>query len=217
MCSSRIKRMTTLLGLCQLVLGAGISWAQSQPAVSSLYRDFQSDGKTDQATARLLKTAASDESAKEFLAVHLPILIEEDPTPAAAEVQRGFRIRPVWRNAAELAGELKIKTTIPALTKWLTFSTSAGVSLGAGEESLADCPAGRALVKIGDPSIPSLQPLLSSPDLNERYHAAYVLLSIDSPMAEQVLAQYADHGLDQGLAAYIRNRLDVLKANRSSR
>jgi HEAT repeat protein len=217
MCSSRIKQMTTLLGLCQLVLGAGIGWAQSQPAVSRLYRDFQSDEKTDQTTAQLLKTAASDEAAKEFLAMHLPTLIEEDPTPTTVEVQRGLRIRPVWRNAAELAGELKIKTAMPALTKWLTFSTSPGVGLGAGEESLADCPAGRALVNIGDPSIPSLQPLLSRPDSNERYHAAYVLLSINSLKAEQVLGQYADHGLDRGLAEYIRNRLEVLKTNRSNR
>jgi HEAT repeat protein len=209
--------MTTLLGLCQLVLGAGIGWAQSQPAVSSLYRDFQSEEKTDKATARLLKIAASDQAAKEFLTAHLPALIEEDPKPTAAEVQRGLTIRPVWQNAAELAGELKIKTAIPALTKWFTFSISPNVSLGEGEEALVDCPAARALAKIGDPSIPSVQPLLSSPDLNERYHAAYILLFIDSPMAEQVLGQYADHGQDPGLVAYIRNRLDVKRTNRSSR
>ena len=142
--SRREIRIMLLLALGQLGLAVGIAWGQSQPAVDDLYRDLQSNERTGQATVQLLKIAASDEKVAQFLAGHLPALIEEDPTPTTAEVQRGLTIRPVWRNAAELAGKLRIKTAVPALTKWLTFSTSPIVGLGVGEESLVDCPAGQA-------------------------------------------------------------------------
>lgn len=153
------------------------------------------------------------------------MLIAEDPIPTTAEVQRGLTIRPVWQNATMLAGKLRIRAAIPALVKWLTFSTSPGLGLGTGEEALVDSPAGMALANIGDPSISSLRPLLFRRDPNERYHApylllryhaAYVLLYIDSPKAERVLRDYVARGQDRRLADLIGNRLEVLAAHKSS-
>jgi hypothetical protein len=161
--------------------------AEPQPSLDTLYRDLQSERKTDQATVQLLRLADSDGKVKGFLADRLPALIATDPTPTAADYQRGLRVRPVWRNAVQLTGELRIAAAIPALLEWLTFTTSPAQSLGAGEEALVDSPAAMALANIGDPSVPRLQPLLSSGKLDERYEAAYCLLSIDSQKSKSAL------------------------------
>jgi HEAT repeat protein len=188
--------------------------AQARPSVQQLFQDLQSTKKTDRAEVQLLRIATSNEQAKRFLASNLPALIEEDPTPTESDYQQGRWVRPVWRNSVQLAGELRIAAAVPALVKWFTVSTSPFIGLGIGEESLVDTPAGQALANIGDPSISSLQPLLSRQNLHERYHAAYVLLSINSPKADTVLRDYVGHGQDRDLADFINNRLGVRDANK---
>lgn len=59
--SGRKIRMTSLLALSLFGLAVSVASAQTRPAVDELYRDLQSDGKTDQAAAQLLRIARSDE------------------------------------------------------------------------------------------------------------------------------------------------------------
>jgi HEAT repeat protein len=198
-------RIICVLGLALCSVMA----AEPQPSLDTLYRDLQSERKADQATVQLLRLADSDGKVKGFLADRLPALIATDPTPTAADYQRGLRVRPVWRNAVQLTGELRIAAAIPALLEWLTFTTSPAQSLGAGEEALVDSPAAMALANIGDPSVPRLQPLLSSGKLDERYEAAYCLLSIDSQKSKSALRDYIANGKDRGLADLISNRLEM--------
>ena len=171
--ASKAIGIVLLLALAQP--GLAPTSAQSQPTLDQLYQDLQSEDKTDQAMAQLLRAAKTNEKVAGFLATHLPMLLEQGPSPATSEIQRGIWVRPVWRNAALLAGHLRIRAAVPALVRWLTVSTSPVVGLGTGEEALVDSPAGTALVNIGDPSIPSGSPLLSRPDSNERYRAALCL------------------------------------------
>jgi HEAT repeat protein len=208
------------LSITRALLGWGMALvisckpAQAQPSVQQLFRDLQSTGKTDRAEVQLLRIATSNEDARQFLAARLPALIEEDPAPTKSDDQQGRWVRAVWQNSVQLAGELRIADAVPALVKWFTVSTSPIVGLGAGEEALVDTPAAMALANIGDPSVPSVQPLLSRQDSNERYHAAYVLLSINSPKADGVLRDYVKSGQDRGLADFIDNRLAVRAANK---
>src|ERR1700728_2196168 len=160
-CALKLYATAALFG-CALGMTIGRVSAQGKPAdVQQLFQDLQSPQKSDRAAAKLLRIATSNEEARQFLAARLPALIEEDPAPTNSDYEQGRRpIRAVWQNSAKVAGELRIAAAVPALVKWFTVSTSPGVSLGAGEEALADTPAAMALANIGDPSVPSVQPLL---------------------------------------------------------
>jgi hypothetical protein len=210
------QKLSVTMALLGWGIGLAISCmsAQAQPSVQQLFRDLQSTEKTDRAEVQLLRIATSNEEARQFLAARLPALIEEDPAPTESDYQQGRYVRAVWQNSVQLAGELRIAAAVPALVKWFTVSTSPFQGLGIGQEALVDTPAAMALANIGDASVPSVQPLLSRQNLNERYHAAYVLLSINSPKADAVLRDYVRRGQDRGLADLIDSRLGVRAANK---
>ena len=214
MSRSRVLRAAALLYFCcgiapRLVCAS----AQARPAVQQLFRELQSGPTCNQAESELRELGSADSNARHFLALHLPALIEADPTPTQQERDRGEPVKPAWRDAVRLAGELKIVEAVPALAKWITISTSPAVSLGIGEEALVDSPAGQALVQIGDPSVPILQTKLSLGDQRERYHAAYVLNAIDSRNADKALSKYVADGRDRHLAELIRNVLENKSSN----
>jgi hypothetical protein len=187
--------------------------AQARPTVQQLFRELQARPTCDQAESELRELGTADSNARHFLALQLPALIEADPAPTQQERDSGVTVKPTWSAAVRLAGELKIVEAAPALAKWITISTSRAISLGIGEEALVDSPAGQALVRIGDPSVPILQGRLSLSSQRERYHAAYVLNAINSGKADKALSEYVAEGRDRDLAAWIRNVLENKSGN----
>lgn len=210
-CSGKLRVIAILVSWA-LGLAIGCVSAQVRPTVEQFFKELQSKQKSDQAAAQLLKMGRSDAEARHFLVLHLPALIDVDPRPTRAQYQKGLvtsDLNPIWLSAVQLAAELGIVEAAPAMAKWITVSDSDGLSFGSGEESIGHSPAARALVEIGDPSVPSLRPLLYRHDPNERNHAVEALLAIDSPTADAVLRDYVANGRDRGLAELIRNRLKI--------
>jgi hypothetical protein len=191
------------LSLKLLAMASILSWAiwpgarpivvQGQPTVSELFQKLQSSQTTDQAAEQLLKLGKSDAAAKQYLADHLPALIEKGPTyvPQWPGSQ--------WLSAVRLAGELKIVEAAPALAKWISVSTSSVLTLS-GESHLRTSPTGTALVQIGDPAIPALRDLLEQ---NGQWRAAYALNLIGSPKAKAALREHATHEPDESMVQFI--------------
>jgi hypothetical protein len=176
--------------------------AQNHPSPSKLVRQLRSDQTTDNARDELLRLGKSDPSVRQYLAVHLPSVIESGPsTPVCS----GNSCEP-WLNAVELGGHLKIDAAAPALAKWINWRSPgpSGLSL---EARLVFYPAARALIEIGDPAVPAVQYALDRGNSHERYRAVRVLNIIDSPSARAVLRKDLQHEPDPDLRAMIKRDL----------
>ncbi|MDR3722722.1 MAG: hypothetical protein P4L00_14080, partial [Candidatus Acidoferrales bacterium] len=167
------------------------------------FRELQSKQTTDKAFHELLVLASADPRARYFLAVHLPAMIEADPRDPRPD--RRTLVSLQWCNAVQLAGAFKIEEAIPALAKWIAINTEPRLSTQSGDWALAGRPAGKALVEIGAPSVPTLQTLLSNPDKEKRWNAAYALMHIDTSKANVILRDYSARGTDRALGEYVRN------------
>ena len=73
------------------------------------------------------------------------------------------------------------------------------------ESNLRNSPAGHALVLIGDPSIPSLQKVLSDGNTDERWESARALILIGTPQALVVLREHVSHETDETLVSTINS------------
>jgi len=174
---------------------------QQPSQISDLFRQLQQIETTDQATEQLLKVAKEDPITKKYLAEHLPLLIE-----------RGTVHSPVWRNSVRLAGELKIPEAAAALGKWIGVDAG-GFITKTTLLNLDNNPAAKALVKIGDPSIPVLNKILQSGSKKERTRAIYALRLIHSPVAKMALSQHVANEADSGLHDFIQQVLDKWEEN----
>jgi HEAT repeats len=188
-----------LLMFSVLTLFAPQSVAQ-QPSVRDLFEQIRVETTTKDATEQFLKIRPDDPEARKYLAVHLLPLIKEDPKehPHA------------WMNEVRLAGAFKITEAMAALTKWigLPMSDSPGGSL-AERTRLEPFPAGRALVQIGEPAVPTLTAVLERTDWRERWVAYRALDMIGTPSAIKALRAHVDHEPDQTLKSEMRQALGV--------
>jgi hypothetical protein len=177
--------------------------AQSHPSPSELVQQLQSDKTTDNARDELLKLGKSAPNVRQYLAVHLPPLIERGPSKADCS---GNSCEP-WKNEVELAGHLKIDAAAPALAKWINWRSQgpAGLSL---EARLVFYPAATALFEIGDPAIPAVQHALDYGTSDEHYKAVRVLCIIHSPSAKAVLRNDLQREPDPDLQAMIKRDLE---------
>jgi len=175
--------------------------AQQPLQISDIFRQLQQVETTDQATEQLLKIAKEDPTAKRYLAEHLPLLIE-----------RGTIDSPAWRNSVCLAGELKIPEAATALGKWIGVDAG-GFITKTTLLNLDNNPAAKALVKIGDPSIPVLNKILERGSKKERTRAIYALRLIHSSVAKVTLSQHVANEADSGLHDFIQQMLDKWEEN----
>jgi len=122
---------------------------QAEEPVATVFRRLQSQSSTEinEATEQLLNRGRSDPKVREYIARHLPPMIEKGP---AEKDHPG-----PWIELTRLAGELKIAEAAPALTKWLTIDNIGEITTG-GFIRLENNPAGEALAKIGDPAVPAV-------------------------------------------------------------
>ncbi len=145
-----------------------------QPSLRDLFEQIRVEATTKDATEQFLKIRPDDAEARKYLAVHLPPLIKEDPNE-----------RPhAWMNEVRLAGSFKVTEAIPALTKWIGLPYQDSTqSLLLKKVILEPFPAGRALVQIGEPAVPTLTTVLERADWRERWVAYRALDMIGTPRA----------------------------------
>jgi hypothetical protein len=177
-------------------------------SVSELFKQLQSPQTTDQASDQLENLAKSDPRIRNYLTERIPELIDAGPqhyqpqVPDASVQYPG----PVWRNAVMLASELKVAEATPALVKWVSVSTTPVVTL-ASVTQLRDNPAGQALIRIGDPSIPALRDGLEHGNSDERWGCARALVQIGSPRATAALRDHVTHEPDATLVDFINRAM----------
>jgi hypothetical protein len=176
--------------------------AQSHPSPSELFQKLQSDQTTDSARDELLRLGKLDPEVREYLAIHLPSLIESGPGRGPCS---GYPCQE-WKNAVELAGNLRIGEAAPALARWINWRSPgpAGLSL---EARLVFYPAARALFEIGDPAIPSVRFALDHGGPDEHYRAVRVLCIIHTPEAKAALRDFLPRESDPNLQAMIKSCL----------
>jgi len=191
---------------CAIGVGEPPARAQAQPGVAILFRELQSDGSTDQAEDKLFNLAQADPSARRYLALHLPVMIERGPKRFDPRHPNREFPDPEWSNAVHLAAGLRIAEAAPALVKWIEVRTSP-LTDSYIQGTLAYQPAGRALVQIGDPAVPTLQRTIVEGAREQRWEAMYALLLINSPKAKAVLQDYEANGGDRELAPFIKRGL----------
>ena len=169
-------------------------YAQGSTDLPQLFKEFQELGTTDAATKKLLHLGKSDTQARKYLAQHLPEVIEN-----RTDLQ-------VWANAVEVAGQLKIAEALPALAKWIDRSGGGTITLS-GMMQLRNDPAARALVAIGNPSVPTLAAVLRTGNLHERQTGAIALHLIGTPAARRALRDHAKVETDPNLRDFILRAL----------
>lgn len=176
-----------------------VSQQPEEPVVAVFQRlQSQSPTEIEQATEQLLKRGRSDPKVREYIALHLPSIIETGP---AQKEHPG-----PWIELVRLAGGLRISEAAPALAKWLTIDNIGEITT-AGFMRLETNPAGAALAEIGDPAIPAIVQVFNSGTLRERRHAAYALNLINSANAKSALQQHLNREPDKVLRDAIRKML----------
>lgn len=173
---------------------------QPEEPVVAVFQRLQSQSPTEihQATEQLLKRGRSDPKVREYIALHLPPIIETGP---AQKEYPG-----PWMELVRLAGGLRISQAAPALAKWLTIDNIGEITT-ASFTRLENNPAGAALVQIGDPAVPAIVQVLDHGTLRERRYAAYALNLISSVNAKSALQQHLNREPDEVLRDAIRKML----------
>jgi DNA-binding phage protein len=152
------------------------SAAQRATNVDALITMLKDPKTSEDAKKQLLEVGESNLNIQHRLAEFLP------------EALKDRSDLPVWQNEVELAGQLKILTTIPMLSKLLTQTSEVGGLTDLYREAqLVDDPVAKALSRIGDPAVPSLKTILNSANVETRWRATRILLLIGTPLAQQTL------------------------------
>ena len=192
------------IALCFMMtalLAADFVWAaaqQPEEPVAAVFQRLQSPTDTHAAVEQLLDRGRSDPKAREYIALHLPPLIERGPL-------QNNQLGP-WIELVRLAGGLKIAEAAPALTKWLTIDNIGEITT-AGFMRMENNPAGAALAQIGDPAIPAIVRVFDQGTLRERRYAVYILNMINSPNARKALRKQLNREPDKDLREAVRKTL----------
>jgi len=183
---------TWALVICFLCL-ATTAFAQRPRDAATLFEQLQHAESTDAAADALLASADANAATRRFLAKKLPDMIDA-----------GWKgCYPQWRNAARLAGDLRIAGAAPALAKWISLDDVGETSAGAYQR-LETNPAGKALSQIGDPAIPVLVNILHNGTAHERQNVYLVLYAIGSPLAKFTIRRESVHETDPWLRAFAK-------------
>jgi len=193
--------MKTTKGLAIGLIAISPFCAQAQEMpIAAVFQRLQSQSPTEvsQAAAQLERQGRSDLKVREYIALHLPPLIEKGPAQ--------LDYPGPWVVLVRLAGDLKIAEAAPALAKWLTVD-NLGEITAASFIKLETNPAGKALAEIGDPAIPAVTGVFNHGTLRERRYAVYVLNLIDSLGAKKALREQLNNEPDGQLRDFIRKSL----------
>lgn len=178
--------------------------AAPSPAVLELLKKLQIPETTDEACNQLESLAEADPKVRKYLAERVVALVDVGPEQHQSKLpgSEAQYPRPVWRNAVKLASDLDVTEAAPALVRWIGVTTTP-VFTYASAMTLRNNPAGQALIRFGDASVPVLRGGLEHDELEQRWDCAYALFEIDSPQATAALRDYAAHGTDKELVQFI--------------
>jgi hypothetical protein len=191
-----VRTIIALLGL--LISGANVG-GQQNATVARLIVELKDVKTTSRATGELSKLGHVDAAARQELALRLPNLIDAGPSHDQDANDQ------VWKNEVSLAGALKLAETASSLAKWIGITTpEAAVGGFTSASRLTHSPAGRALISIGDPSVPALQALFKQENVKIRWSATYALLQIGTPKAMAALRAAGLEESDASLASFIQ-------------
>jgi HEAT repeat protein len=154
---------------------------QEPVSIPLLFELLQSEDTTAAATARFLELGPGNADPKEYLAKHLPAVINQEPKTYFVGV-----------NCVRLAGAFRLKEAIPALVKAINARTPEGQTL-ATNARLDTFPCAKALVEIGEPAVPALIEVMEKGDWRHRWFAYRVLFLIGSPRSIGALRDHVDH------------------------
>lgn len=158
---------------------------QKSPEIRKLFREFTDPKTTNAATKQILQIATKDRQARDYFVHKLPAIIRDHPTDG------------VWLNSVRLAGNLKASEAVPPLMQALSRGSIGQGSVSFGEYMRLDTDlAAKALAEIGDPSVPEVAKLLTSPDRRVRQRAVLILRNISSPRSREVLNEHLSHETD---------------------
>jgi hypothetical protein len=156
-------------------------------SVTILFKQLQQPSSTDQAAAELSRMGPVDTNTKSFLAKHLPDIIGKPPTN-----------RYVWLNSVRLAGRFRLTEAIPVLGESIRAATEESSQDGLKSRyQLVGFPCGKALVEIGELSIPELTKILNSGDLSREWIAYRALFLIGTTRAMTALRERIASGPSQ--------------------
>ncbi len=173
---------------------------QTPLSMRDLLKQLEQEDTTDNAAQEFLKIGTNDTAAKKFLTANLPALLRREPKdhPRA------------WINSAKLAGAFRIVEAAPLLAKWIGVPMSeSGSGTIAETQRLDPFPAGRALVQIGEPALPTLVGILRSGDSRERWVAYRSVFLIGTPPALAILKDHVSKETDQQLRSEIERALSL--------
>jgi hypothetical protein len=164
-----------------------------------LLNQLAAPATTETARNQLIKKCGDDPDLKAEIAKDLPAMLAQTPYDIATESE------------AELAGALKITSTIPELVQLLGRShPPPPVHNLISERELRDDTIARALYEIGRPAYPALAAALNSPDKEKRARimSILVLASYDHDKeAKQILSDHQSVEPDPHLRDYIAANL----------
>jgi HEAT repeat protein len=153
------------------------------------HRGIGQQADEDRAIARLQDAATSDAALQEIKTGSSELqsaIVSKLPSLMANEKEA-----VILDNESRLAGELKVIACIPTLiVRYVRGDVLPMGTTSTMRWRMVDDPAGQALVKIGDPVIPSISKLLKSDQKDVREKAIRVLGNIKSPAAIDALAAH---------------------------
>lgn len=156
--------------------------------IHKLFARLNGPSTTNQAVHEIIEATTRNANTRQYIVQRLPDMINKQEPDS-----------DVWRNAVDLAGQLKASETIPSLIKALSLGPTGGpmqTTFGTQMRLDNDIVA-KALAEIGDPAIPAVRNLLTSQDKNTRRRAVLILRNMNSPPARKVLQEHLPHETDE--------------------
>src|SRR5690348_8920436 len=89
-----------------------------EPDVQNLFQQLQDPATTSAAAAQLVRIARRNGPARDYIAAHLPVLLQGLPASVPSSTQTAMHA-DVAENVVRLAGDLKLKEAVPALVSLL--------------------------------------------------------------------------------------------------
>jgi hypothetical protein len=177
--------------------------AQNNSDAVNLLNQLQNSQTSSQALIDLTKLGNADASAREYIARTLPDLVALGPK--ATSPGTAVTADQVWVNEVSLVDNLKIKEALPALSKCIEYELPGNATSTYGtRSSFTSKPAGKALIDMGDLSVPVLSHELKSADAQHRASVTLILSAIGTPAARSALRAAADVESDPTLAQEMR-------------
>lgn len=192
-----INRGLAALAFCVLVC-TGDSYSSEQHGKKSIENDisklYSSNAKTRADAAARLATAGTD-----AIPLLVPVICDK--------AKPDFDV--AWPDAAKVLGELKAEVAAPCLIELLMYKyPSIGPVVMKSDETLGRVdPAFAALVRIGEPAVPSLRKRLPFLGPDPAIMALRVLRAINTPSAKEAAEAYI-----KGLQEQIRFADEILRA-----